>query len=264
MAAEAAGDWGEAIGDWTAREEEKAALGTETRIWWINIWSFFFFFFWVTNTCRSSCCFPFSRVFRSTDVWESEVFDYICGTSLVSMNYISYGRSLTGMSASGMCIPTDGGCKLEPPNYNESRVWAQRRKKRDNRGSAMKSCTMRLQLNGDRQTETDLPSTLSALLLSAPPGLLLQSHLSASPSTSSLTRSQFAFQPAQPWEWCRWVQLPCLSSTPESKKLSHFPSQQMSQGRCSVICVCVCLVGVNFYPNEWVEFRLKNWKMEAE
>lgn len=134
MAAEAAGDWGEAIGDWTAREEEKAALGTETRIWWINIWSFFFFFFWVTNTCRSSCCFPFSRVFRSTDVWESEVFDYICGTSLVSMNYISYGRSLTGMSASGMCIPTDGGCKLEPPNYNESRVWAQRRKKRDNRG----------------------------------------------------------------------------------------------------------------------------------
>lgn len=52
----------------------------------------------------------------------------------------------------------------------------------------------RAETDGEKRPGTDFLSALSSLLPIAPPGLL-RSHLSASPSTSSLTCSLFVFQP---------------------------------------------------------------------
>lgn len=98
--------------------------------------------------------------------------------------------SPTGLSAAGMWIQTDGGCKLEcQKHFNKSNVWAAHKedKKGKTEAGRWRADRSRAEPDGEKRPGTGFPSTLSSLsslLPIAPPGLPL-SHLSASPSTST-------------------------------------------------------------------------------
>lgn len=154
--------------------------------------------------------------------------------------------SRTGLSAASMWIQTDGGCKLEGrKHFNKSNVWAVHKedKKGKTEAGRWRGDRSRAETDGEKRPGTDFLSALSSLLPVAPPGLLL-SHISASPSTSSLTCSQFVFQPGRltsclsiPWGWRRWAEQPHVTitfiSAPEWRK-THVPMEPMSWG-CSNI-----------------------------
>lgn len=94
----------------------------------LNIWAFFFLSFWVTNR---AAVFHFKACLAARMCERVKCFIILVAPTWwawITCHMEDLLSSPIGLAASGMCIPTDGGCKLEPPKYfNESNVWAQGR-----------------------------------------------------------------------------------------------------------------------------------------